>query len=347
MKALKLIYALVFLMALGACEKESHSSLQNIELKNEGEHPELDTVDIETIYQDENYTVYEDPCVEVVGGILTFDSFDCYWSFYESLLNQTESNIDLWENNIGFSSLYSHYVTLYQDPNNDDWASDSLRIPNPLFERMLNVNHEMKIGDFTYTYDFINQLVDIYDNTNGQSITANIEMEIQQKTQTHCSSHHTPHVSGTISSGNTKLKIQKVYIEQPAIISGSTVYTQPYTQLYIITRHYKKNWLGKWKRNTKTARLVNHIDRWHEVQFDVYRRDSLGEPLNYLSSKTITNKRYIAKNTRANIKFFYWWHWMDNTYPYPYKVMELCVNKFERFHCYTYDYNDDVHHDFW
>lgn len=304
---------------------------------NEG-HDTLDTTAAEIIPLSPA-AIPINSCMSVIGGVLTFSDDDCFNDAYESILNHTELALNNWEASYGFSSLWTHYDMLEADPAYDDMASDDLRNPDEYFERMLNSDHKVTIGNNTYQYDFVASTVTITDNVLGTVTVEPIEPVTSNKRGWTCDGNKNKRKKGDFASGARRIRISKHRRNKFGGGAG-----RDYSHIFMKMCNYKKNWLGIWKKEKND--MTAYIDRWNELRLERTEYTSGGVTM------TGTNKPDAVYKNRKwkadNQKSVTWSIHSSRSSSSNLVYLQACAVKWERIHAYTdNNFNDDVHHDDW
>lgn len=277
-----------------------------------------------------------DTCISLNNGMLVFSSWECFRNTMNDIINHTSSSLATWETNLGHTSLYSHYETLEEDSTYDDRASDSLRYPNKYFERILNSNHTFRVGDSCFTYDFINSTLTILDHTTQQTSIINIPSILSYKKTSWCDDHNkseTVHetFSAPYSIGMTK------YINN----SYNDLFpSEQVSEVGITVIHYRKNWLGKWKKKAK--RITSLIDKWHELRANRYTLTNW-TTFTQIDDKVITDHKWVAEFEKCLSVTIH-----RSQGEIGDEIVGWCIENWERHHNYSKgNFDNDVHHDTW
>jgi len=241
----------------------------------------------------------------------------------EEIVNSSRSEINSWENSLGFISRYSYWNS-YEDNHSDfdDYDNQSNRLADPYFESVINRYNKIMIDDTLYRYNFTNRFVRMYfPNGDSNDVSLGDGTFFIPQLSTECGNYikwALPSKAYYNGSGYDSLKVYKW-------ISNFKIYNS----IGIGSIYYRINGNGKEKRQS-TNQLTHFIDQWHEVTWYYYPNlNSYGELPN--NTKRIT---YNKDHNQWVFEFLAGWD-----------IYSYCVTKFERFHCYKADFNDDLHRD--
>ncbi|MBL6962580.1 MAG: hypothetical protein ISR55_02055 [Bacteroidetes bacterium] len=310
------IFSGILLISLINCQNEITNDIALPYFSNDDSNT-IDTVNVDIIYEETGTITTSN--VEVDSGILHFDTRADFEIIVEEIINRSRSDIDQWESTLEFTSRYSYYNDLEDNNENiDDYDNEIIRLADPYFASILNRYDEIIVDDTLYTYDFAEKEVTLtfpdYSDTTislqgGSFFVANFYEECGT-----CKTWAGPKYYNT----DEKLMAYKW-------ITNAQIYNSIGAGL----KYYKKNRRNKWKRYS-TSQLNLHIDQWHDVDWYFSKYPLVIHNLTYKKRKT-TNKNH------NQWVFPEGWTLFDEGY--------FCAQKFERFHCYTTGYWNDLHHD--
>ena len=262
-------------------------------------------------------------------SMLYFEDFDVFETTMESLLYQTDSVMDEWEDNFAFVSFRNHYENTYSGPLNYQELA-LIRIPDPYFESVVSTDSSVRVGDTIYKYDFTEQLVYAVPVGSGT---------VQQHGIGPRSSHDCP---------NQGLRVSRCRIYTTPI---HPVYQQSHWDLECIK--WNESWWINSSFGAKTTIRLHHPDgswsrhigyqgmmtwdKWHDVIFKRHGDNYYAtfEPsIGYWSN----NEVWHLRSTSGNVVQIFSRCKLCQAH---------CVPTNERIHAWMYDYNDDLHHDTW
>lgn len=201
----------------------------------------------------------------------------------------------------------------------DDYQNEIVRLADPYFESVLNQYNELMIDDTLYTFDFSNKelLITYPDNSDITINLGSIGSFFISQMYEECGTCKTWAVPKYYPN-NEKLMAYKW-------ITNAVIYNSIGAGL----KYYRKNGRNKWK-GYAPGQLTLHIDVWHEVEwyFSAF-------PLVYYD---LTYKKRLTYNKDHN-------QWVFPQGVFIFYETHLCSTKFERIHCYTTDFWNDLHHD--
>ncbi len=253
--------------------------------------------------------------VALWNGMLFFQDSVAFARVMSTLVNQSSENLNAWEARLNFTSMRSFYEATEEDPYVDDEEIDNQRIPDEFLETILNSQGFVRIGDRVYQVS--KEAIKFYTPSMNQTGT------------------YAPNEKTMGWWTNKQTECSKFYSNREKIIGKKWVTDAFfYSSTGIKNTHYKKNWLGIWKRK-KVSEINFLLDQWSWHRSVVY--DKINQTSCCLLQKT--NFRSPPAYNKKKVSSVLDWVAVP--------TKQIAVLEFGRTHNWTTNYNNDCHNNPW
>lgn len=251
--------------------------------------------------------------------ILEFSSDSSFTNTIKSIFYQSDSIIDLWENNLGFLSMRRHNDLIHP-------TFDSTRIPDRFFESLLSKKGNIRISDTIYSIKHMVDSVYVYtlNGTLARSVNTRSDCGLVVGKKYWCGDRYVsdPPVLGDI------LIVNKKWSDNWLIYSsiGNTTEGYRYTMINPPGGSISYNFI-----KSKFPRISFSLDPWNTIR---YKPNAV-----FATWKTITGwDNHYDTNSKSVEKIYAFRTLLFSFTGY-------CVSDFGRIHFFLDNYEEDTHHE--